>query len=121
MSRLIRFTRHPLGEKLVGWIFTHMTFALPVKRLRETPTLIAFHHPQPSYPLHILMVPKRAIPSLSDIKATDADLLADLMQVTQSLVVEFRLEEIGYRLIVNGGKYQDVPQLHFHLVSEKEP
>jgi diadenosine tetraphosphate (Ap4A) HIT family hydrolase len=43
------------------------------------------------------------------------------MQVIQSLVVEFRLEEIGYRLIVNGGKYQDVPQLHFHLVSEKEP
>jgi len=121
MSRLIRFARHPLGAKLVGWVFTHMTFALPVKRLRETPTLIAFHHPQPSYPLHILLVPKRVIPSLSDVKATDADLLADLMQVTQSLVMEFGLEKTGYRLIVNGGKYQDVPQLHFHLVSEKEP
>jgi diadenosine tetraphosphate (Ap4A) HIT family hydrolase len=34
----------------------------------------------------------------------------------QSLAIEMRLEAKGYRLIANGGGYQDVPQLHFHLI-----
>jgi diadenosine tetraphosphate (Ap4A) HIT family hydrolase len=33
-------------------------------------------------------------------------------------VSELELERAGYRLVVNGGKYQDVAQLHFHLISE---
>jgi diadenosine tetraphosphate (Ap4A) HIT family hydrolase len=38
--------------------------------------------------------------------------------VGQSLVGDFALEACGYRLVTNGGRYQDVPQLHFHLISE---
>ncbi|MEZ4510613.1 MAG: hypothetical protein R3C62_01950 [Chloroflexota bacterium] len=38
-----------------------MSFLIPVQRLRETATLLAFHHPKPSYPLHILLVPKRPL------------------------------------------------------------
>ncbi|MDX9953290.1 MAG: HIT domain-containing protein [Anaerolineae bacterium] len=96
-----------------------MSFALPVHRLRETPTLLAFHHPRPSYPLHILLVPKRAIGSLSEIQPTDNDFLADLFTTVQSLIAEFNLEARGYRLIANGGQYQDVPQLHFHLIADR--
>jgi diadenosine tetraphosphate (Ap4A) HIT family hydrolase len=33
-------------------------------------------------------------------------------------VDEFQLP--AYRLIVNGGEFQDFPQLHFHLISDKE-
>ena len=67
--------------------------------------------------MHILLVPKRAIPSLSDPRATDGDLVSDVLRVVQSFVAELNLEQHGYRLIVNGGAYQDIPQLHFHLVS----
>jgi histidine triad (HIT) family protein len=97
---------------------THMSFVLPLHRLRETETLLAFHHPQPSYPFHILLVPKRAIPSLSDLTPNDAPFLTDLFAAVQSLVNEFHLEQSGYRLIANGGKYQDFPHLHFHLISD---
>ena len=38
-----------------------------------------------------------------------------------SLVAELQLEKRGYRLIANGGAYQDVPHLHFHLVSDGAP
>ena len=38
---------------------------------------------------------------------------------TQSLVDEFKLP--AYRLIVNGGEFQDFPQLHFHLIADKDP
>jgi histidine triad (HIT) family protein len=99
-------------------MFEHMSFAIPAKRLRETETLMAFHHPKPSYPFHILLVPKKAVASLKDLDAKDSAFLADLYSTVQSLVEEFHLP--AYRLIVNGGEYQDFPQLHFHLISEVE-
>ena len=42
-------------------MFAHMSFALPVNRLIETETLIAFRHPTPAWAVHILIVPKKVI------------------------------------------------------------
>ena len=110
MHQLLRFF-----APLISWMFAHMSFAIPVKRLRETETLMAFHHPKPSYPFHVLLVPKKAVASLKEFDSTDTTFLADLYSTVQSLVDEFQLP--AYRLIVNGGEYQDFPQLHFHLIS----
>ena len=95
-----------------------MSFAIPVNRLRETNSLIAFHHPKPSYHFHVLLVPKKAVTSLRDFDSADTIFLTDLFSTVQSLVDEFQLS--AYRLIVNGGEYQEFPQLHFHLVSNVE-
>ena len=100
---------------LIGWIFAHMSFAIPVKRLRETDTLMAFYHPKPAYPFHVLLVPKKAVARLADLNPADTVFLTDLFSTVQSLVEEFQLP--AYRLIVNGGEYQDFPHLHFHLIS----
>jgi histidine triad (HIT) family protein len=100
----------------IGWIFAHMSFVIPVKRLRETKTLMAFHHPKPSYAFHVLLVPKKSVSSLKEFDSSDTKFLSDLYSTVQSLVDEFQLA--AYRLIVNGGDYQDFPQLHFHLVSD---
>ena len=101
---------------LIGWIFAHMSFVIPVKRLRETQTLVAFHHPQPSYAFHVLLLPKKSVVSLMSFDPNDTTFLFDLYTAVQSLVEEFNLA--AYRLIVNGGEYQDFPQLHFHLISD---
>jgi histidine triad (HIT) family protein len=101
---------------LIGWIFAHMSFAIPVKRLRKTDTLMAFRHPNPSYPFHVLIVPKKAVPSLTELDPADTAFLTDLYSTVQFLVQEFKLP--AYRLIVNGGEFQDVPQLHFHLIAD---
>ena len=113
------FARTRLGKSLLPWMFAHMSFAIPLHRLRQSDSLLAFHHPSPSYPLHILIVPRRLIPSLADLKPEDAGLLLEVLQMAQSLVQELGLEQAGYRLIVNGGAYQDLPQLHFNLVSQR--
>lgn len=118
---LLRLARSPVGRLLAGWLFAHMSFALPVHRLRETNTLVAFHHPRPSYAVHILLVPKRKVAGLVSLTPADADFLADLFQAVKELVAELQLEERGYRLIVNGGAYQEVPHLHFHLISDDAP
>ena len=94
-----------------------MSFAIPIKRLRETETLMAFYHPNPSYQFHVLLAPKKAVASLEEFDSTDTNFLTDLYSTVQSLVDEFHLAEGAYRLIVNGGEYQDFPQLHFHLIS----
>ncbi len=95
-----------------------MSFAIPVQRLRETKTLLAFYHPKPDYPFHVLIMPKKAIAKLADFDANDSEFLTDLFFTVQSLVKEFNLP--AYRLIVNGGEYQNFPQLHFHLISNVE-
>ena len=93
-----------------------MSFAIPVQRLRETKTLMAFYHPKPAYTFHVLLMPKKAIASMKELDADDSAFLVDLYSTVQSLVDEFHLS--ANRLIVNGGDAQDFPQLHFHLISD---
>ena len=92
-----------------------MSFVIPVHRLRETKTLIAFYHPKPAYPFHVLLVPKKSVVTLKELDSNDSAFLSDLFTTVQNLVEEHQLT--AYRLIVNGGTYQDFPQLHFHLIS----
>ena len=113
MSKLLQYF-----TPIIGWIFAHMSFAIPVKRLRDTETLMAFHHPKPAYKFHVLLVPKKSLASLKDMDSNNMTFLSDLFSTVQSLVDEFQLA--AYRLIVNGGEYQDFPQLHFHLTSDVE-
>ncbi len=115
---LFRLARLPILRPLVRWTFAHMSFLIPAQRLRDTQTLIAFRHPQPSYPFHVLIVPKQAYRSLLDVPPQATDFMLELFETVQSLVREFQLESGGYRLIANGGSYQDVPQLHFHLIAD---
>ena len=79
---------------------------------------MAFYHPMPAYPFHVLLVPKKAVLSLQDLDSKDTVFLTDLYSTVQKLVEDFQLP--AYRLIVNGGEFQDFPQLHFHLISNLE-
>jgi histidine triad (HIT) family protein len=117
---IIRLARTRPGRFLVGWIFAHMSQLLPLDRLAETGTLVAFRHPQPAYPFHALIVPKKQVASLESLDPAESAFLTDLYSTVQALVKRFDLGTGGYRLIVNGGKFQDFPQLHFHLISDHQ-
>jgi histidine triad (HIT) family protein len=99
------------------WCLNNMSELLPVNLISETPSLICFYHPQPAYPVHILLVPKKDIRDLSQLNPMQDEFLADMFSTVRTLIEELDLERKGYRLIVNGGEYQEFPQLHFHLVS----
>lgn len=105
------------GRALISLGFTYMSFAIPVERLHETKTLLAFHHPRPSYETHILLVPKRSIPNMLSLSPADNDFLQDVFSIVGTLVNELELTDTGYSLTCNGGAYQDIPHLHFHLIS----
>lgn len=101
------------------WMMTNMKHLAPGLVLYETDNLVAFRHPDPAYPVHILIVPKKEIAGIEQIAADDQEFLTDLVTCTQSLVRKYRLGESGYRLIANGGKYQETPVLHFHLIADR--
>jgi histidine triad (HIT) family protein len=119
ISLMLNIAKTRIGGLFVGCFFSYLSTYLPVDRLYETESLLAFHHPKPNYPVHILLVPKKAIASYKDLSENDHNFLLDVFRTTQLLVEDLSLEETGYRLILNGGVYQKVPQLHFHLVADE--
>jgi len=114
MNNLYRLLKQPFFYRIFIWIINHVPFIIPVKHLRETDSLLAFFHPKPAYPFHVIFIPKKDIRTFSDLEPA-SPFLADLVFTAQSLVAENHLT--AYQLIVNGGEYQEFPHLHFHPIS----
>ena|SRR3989344_5564875 len=92
---------------------------IPSKIIHESENLVAFPDIDPSADIHILIVPKKHIDGISHIEASEGKLLAEVYTVANILVKEYNLENNAYRIVVNGGKAQHVPHLHFHLLGGK--
>jgi len=114
---LFRFARTGLLDAIVRFGFAHASGLLPVRRVCETRQVIAFRHPRPSWPRHILFVPKESIASLQAVRRNQVPLVRQLIQLALNIASRERLDQDGFALLVNGGAYQDVGQLHFHLAS----
>jgi diadenosine tetraphosphate (Ap4A) HIT family hydrolase len=97
-----------------------MNHIIPAERILETASLVVFFHPKPVYHFHVVIIPKKPTGSLMSLDSGDALFLGELFQAVKTLINQFELEKIGYRLIVNGGANQVTPYLHFHLVSGEE-
>ena len=109
-----------LGGLILHYLFAFFSFVIPGEKLIDNQVLMAFHHPTPSYPLHILLVPKAKYRSLKNLPSDDSRFEVELFRAVNELVQNYNLMEKGYRLIVNGGISQDVNHLHFHLISESQ-
>lgn len=118
LKLLLHAARWQITKPLVIFFFKHMDHFLPVDRLRENAHWVAFRHPKPNYPFHVLILPKDGLVSLAEAPADSPQLYADLFEIVKFLVEENDLERLGYRLISNGGPNQSIPQWHWHLVSD---
>jgi histidine triad (HIT) family protein len=90
---------------------------IPARIEHEDDLCLAFHDVAPQAPVHVLVIPKRAITSLADVVPDDAALLGHLVVVAAGLAARLGLAE-GYRLVVNCGSDggQSVDHLHVHLL-----
>lgn len=83
--------------------------------------VVAFRDIHPKAPVHVLIVPKRHIPTLNDLTAADGPIVLAMMQAIQDIARSEGIASHGYRLIANtnadGG--QEVFHLHFHLLGGK--
>jgi histidine triad (HIT) family protein len=103
--------------KITGLFFNCAGLLMPGKRLCETKNWMAVQHPKPAYPVHILLIPKKAISDWLSFPTDEAEMFSEFVHLSQRLIREEGLATKGYRLIINGGEYQSIPQLHVHLVS----
>lgn len=95
--------------------FAHLSWLLPVRRVCDTRDVIAFQHPRPAWPRHILFVPKIPIRSLRTVRPEQVAPLRRLIQLALDFASREGFDRDGFALLVNGGAYQDIGQLHFHL------
>lgn len=119
-KRVFALAKTPVGDLIVGLAFGRFSKLLPVKKLKETDKVIAFWHPKPFWEKHILIVPKKAIKRLTALRDSDLGYIDEAFKVAKELVETLGWEKDGYTLLINGGKRQEVNQLHFHLTSGKE-
>ena len=89
----------------------------PVHVVRETPTVLAYHHTRPHWPVHLVVIPKRHVPSLVDLGDAGEELLHELLAVVRELAAEVCREHGAARVLTNLGTYQDSQHLHFHVNS----
>ncbi len=89
----------------------------PADIVYEDKEIIAFKDINPKAPVHILIVPKKHIPSVKEAEEEDKELLGKLFLVARKIAEERSLE--GYKLAVNVGRKagQLVDHLHVHLLS----
>ena len=90
----------------------------PAKIVFEDETVVAFEDLNPQAPVHLLVVPRRHLPSLKEATAEDEPLLGHLFTVAANLARERGLETKGYRTVINNGSGagQSVFHLHVHVL-----
>ena len=90
---------------------------IPADIVFEDELCLAFRDISPQAPVHVLLIPKKPIPSVDAIDETDSGLLSHLWRVIPQLAGELQLTD-GYRVVVNCGEDggQTVDHLHFHIL-----
>jgi histidine triad (HIT) family protein len=93
---------------------------IPAKIIWEDDDAVAFHDVNPQAPVHVLIVPKRVVPRLSDAKDEDRELLGKLLLVARDLAKKLELSN-GYRVVINCGPDagESVPHFHVHLLGKR--
>jgi histidine triad (HIT) family protein len=87
-----------------------------VEIVEETDNVLAFFHTRPFYEHHVVIIPKRHIPSLISLTDSDNDLLSELLAVVRHVAESTTAKFGACRVITNIGEYQDSKHLHFHVV-----
>ncbi len=90
---------------------------LPAEILFEDDLCLAFRDVNPQAPTHVLVIPKKEIPSVADLEDDDAELAGHLLIVARNLARTLELDG-GFRLIINNGPEagQSVDHLHVHIL-----
>ena len=94
---------------------------VPARIAFEDGEVIAFHDANPQAPVHVLIVPKRAIPRLAEASESDQALLGRLILTAAKVARDLGISESGYRVVINNGRDggESVPHLHVHLLGKR--
>jgi len=95
---------------------------VPVEIIYQDEEMVAFRDINPQAPAHLLIVPKKHIPSLTQLTEADLPVIGRMVSIASRLATKEGIAESGYRLVVNCGEEggQIVPHLHLHLLGGRK-
>lgn len=90
----------------------------PAKIVYEDEQVVAIVDIHPQAPVHLLVMPRKHVPSLKEAESSDEPMLGRLLTVAAQLARERQLEVRGYRTVINNGPWagQTVDHLHVHVM-----
>jgi len=95
---------------------------IPADIVYEDDLCLAFRDIDPKAPTHIILIPKKEIPSMAEVSENDKELIGHLYLVASKIAKDEGISDLGYRLVVNtnneGG--QEVSHLHIHLLGGRQ-
>jgi histidine triad (HIT) family protein len=94
---------------------------IPAKIEHEDDQCVVLHDIQPHAPVHLLIVPKKPIPRVSEASPEDQAVLGHLVLVAGQMAKKLNLAQ-GFRLVINNGPHasESVPHLHVHLLAKRQ-
>lgn len=104
----------------MGTIFTKIIQReIPSEFVHEDDICVAIRDVSPQAPVHVLIIPKKEIPSLAHLTNEDQSTLGHLMMVASKVAQKLKVDKSGYRLVINTGDDggQTVLHLHVHLLA----
>jgi histidine triad (HIT) family protein len=91
---------------------------IPSDTVYQDEEVIAFRDINPQAPVHLIIIPRRHIPSLAHLSEADSALMGHMVAIANQLAKGEGIADRGYRLAINCGEEggQAVPHIHLHLV-----
>ncbi len=91
---------------------------IPAEIIFENEDILVFKDVQPLAPIHLLIIPKRHIESINDLKEEDTYLVGEMIMVGKKIAQDLKISDKGYKLLFRVGKDggQEVPHIHLHLI-----
>lgn len=120
-AMLLKIAKTPFMGKFVGTAFRYGSWAIPMKKVYNGKGILAFYHPCPSYENHIIVSPKRAIKNLQQMELERySKYLVKLLEVAKDISMMHPEYHDSFTIVANGGKRQEVQQVHFHMFTKHE-
>ena len=94
---------------------------IPATIIHEDERCIVFRDINPQAPTHVLVVPRKPIPTMDDVSKDDAALASHLLLVAKKIAADEGLVK-GYRIVINCGSDggQSVDHLHVHVLGGRK-
>ncbi|MBS1221850.1 MAG: hit [Proteobacteria bacterium] len=95
---------------------------IPAAKLYDDGEVVIFRDINPEAPVHLLIIPRRHIPTLNDLTEADAVLIGRLYLASKQVAAELGVAESGYRTVMNCNRDagQIVFHVHMHLLAGRE-
>ena len=91
---------------------------VPTTKVHEDERLVAFEDTHPQAPVHILIVPRKHVPTALELGTEDREMVGECILLAARLARERGIAFDGYRVVLNtnAGAGQSIYHLHFHLL-----